>query len=86
MVTLRNVLPFSGSRRLIAQGVAAVALSFALTAPFGGIAVAQNTKVPVEELMAAQALPDIVQGKADAPVTIVEYASMTCTHCAAFHT
>ena len=24
-------------------------------------------------------------GKADAPVTIVEYASMTCPHCAHFH-
>lgn len=28
---------------------------------------------------------DIVIGKADAPVTIVEYASMTCPHCATFH-
>lgn len=26
-----------------------------------------------------------VLGKADAPVTIIEYASMTCPHCAAFH-
>ena len=25
-------------------------------------------------------------GAVDAPVTIVEYASMTCTHCASFHT
>lgn len=40
---------------------------------------------PVAELMAPNALPDIAEGKADAPVTIVEYASMTCTHCAAFH-
>ena len=24
-------------------------------------------------------------GKADAPVTIIEYASMTCPHCASFH-
>ncbi len=30
-------------------------------------------------------LPDKVLGKADAPVTIVEYASMTCPHCAHFH-
>ena len=30
-------------------------------------------------------LPDLVLGKADAPVTIVEYASMTCPHCATFH-
>lgn len=42
-------------------------------------------KVPVDELMAPNALPDIVEGSADAPVTIVEYASMTCSHCAAFH-
>jgi protein-disulfide isomerase len=30
-------------------------------------------------------LSDIVIGKADAPVTIIEYASMTCPHCAHFH-
>ena len=27
----------------------------------------------------------MVVGKADAPVTIVEYASLTCPHCAHFH-
>lgn len=42
-------------------------------------------KIAVEELMAPNALPDIVEGAAGAPVTIVEYASMTCSHCAAFH-
>lgn len=41
--------------------------------------------VPVDQLMAENALPDIALGKADAPVTIVEYASMTCSHCAAFY-
>ena len=30
-------------------------------------------------------LPDISIGRADAPVTIIEYASMTCGHCAQFH-
>ncbi len=30
-------------------------------------------------------LQDMVLGKADAPVTIVEYASLTCPHCASFH-
>jgi len=30
-------------------------------------------------------LPDIVQGSPAATDTIVEYASMTCSHCAAFH-
>ena len=28
---------------------------------------------------------DLVYGKADAPVTIVEYAALTCPHCAHFH-
>lgn len=28
---------------------------------------------------------DIIKGSNDAPVTLIEYASMTCGHCAAFH-
>jgi len=44
------------------------------------------TEVPVEKLMEAGPLPDLVVGDAKAPVTIVEYASMTCGHCANFHT
>ena len=28
---------------------------------------------------------DMVLGRADAPVTIIEYASLTCSHCGAFH-
>ena len=41
--------------------------------------------VDVADLMAEGPLPDVVIGDADAPVTIVEYASMTCSHCADFH-
>jgi len=40
----------------------------------------------VAELMAPGPLEDIILGKPDAPITIVEYASMTCPHCAQFHT
>ncbi len=36
------------------------------------------------ELMAKGALDDIPMGSETAPVTIIEYASMTCPHCAAF--
>ena len=36
------------------------------------------------ELMAPGPLPDMALGSADAPATIVEYASMTCPHCAQF--
>ena len=46
---------------------------------------AKPDKVSMDDLMAANALSDVVQGGADAKVTIVEYASMTCTHCARFH-
>ncbi|QBR70559.1 disulfide bond formation protein DsbA [Beijerinckiaceae bacterium] len=47
---------------------------------------AESAALPMDQLMAVQALPDVALGKSDAPVTIVEYASMTCGHCAAFHT
>lgn len=30
-------------------------------------------------------LGDVVMGNADAPVTVIEYASFTCPYCAAFH-
>ena len=33
----------------------------------------------------AYATGDMVLGAAEAPVTIIEYASMTCPHCATFH-
>lgn len=37
-----------------------------------------------DDLMVAGPLGDMSQGKADAPVTFIEYASMTCPHCARF--
>jgi protein-disulfide isomerase len=41
--------------------------------------------VPMAELMLPGPLGDNSLGSPDAPVTIVEYASMTCPHCAHFH-
>src|SRR5262245_16618107 len=43
------------------------------------------SEVPTEELLKPGSLPDLVLGKDDAPITVVEYASMTCGHCANFH-
>jgi len=50
--------------------------------------VADKDKVDpsVSELMAPGPLPEMTMGSADAPNTIVEYASMTCPHCATFQT
>ena len=41
--------------------------------------------VDMAEVLKPGALPDMVLGEANAPVTIVEYMSTTCPHCAAFH-
>ncbi|WP_274425044.1 DsbA family protein [Chelativorans sp. YIM 93263] len=46
---------------------------------------ASSGTADVDELMASGALPDKALGDEDAPVTIIEYASMTCGHCANFH-
>ena len=40
---------------------------------------------PLAELMQPGPLGDMVLGDEQAPVTIIEYASMTCPHCAHFH-
>ena len=54
------------------------------TAPSASAPRASGT-VDMAKLLEEGALPDKVLGEADAPVTIVEYASMTCGHCANFH-
>lgn len=85
--------PFGGPwtrRRLLTVSAGLVAVSAAGVWSLGGPAHAQRRKpapaeVSVDELMKPGDLPDMVFGSADAPVTVVEYASMTCGHCAAFH-
>jgi protein-disulfide isomerase len=46
---------------------------------------AGGAEVPIGELMTPGPLGDQAQGAANAPVTIIEYASMTCPHCSHFH-
>ena len=43
------------------------------------------TLAPLDLLASIAPLPDVVQGSTTAPAPIVEYASLTCSHCAAFH-
>lgn len=47
---------------------------------------AQAQTPTAADLMAPGALPDMALGNKNAPVTIIEYASMTCGHCATFST
>jgi protein-disulfide isomerase len=64
------------------------ALGLVLAAVSGGIlplvgdVLAQASSAELEK---AGPLGDVVMGDANAPVTIIEYASMTCSHCATFH-
>lgn len=41
--------------------------------------------VDLQELLTPGAVPDNVLGDPNAPVTVVEYASLTCSHCRNFH-
>lgn len=80
---------YSPSRRAL-LALAAGAAGSVIVSRFAPMAFAQGrapapAEVPVDELMKGQELPDLIIGKADAKVTIVEYASMTCPHCAHFH-
>lgn len=49
----------------------------------GGREVIQSPTV--SDVMAPSPLPEMSWGRPDAPVTIVQYASLTCPHCRNFH-
>ena len=71
MITRRQTLQLLGT---------AAAAAFIVTSlP----ALAQN--VSVQDLSVQGPLGDVALGPETAKVTIVEYASLTCSHCAAFH-
>lgn len=76
---------FPGSRRAFMRAGAGLAAVGILATPAFAQRRTGPTEVPVADLMKDGPLPDLAIGKADAPVTIVEYASMTCGHCANFH-
>jgi protein-disulfide isomerase len=76
-------------RNLIIAGAAALVLVGIATAYFwfGGnsdLTSAEADTIPTSELMRAGPLGEQAIGAENAPVTIIEYASMTCPHCANF--
>jgi protein-disulfide isomerase len=77
-------LLFQSDRRrlLFASTLGLAVAAFLGAAPNAARAAAAPS---VAQLMAPPPLPDIWMGSANAPVTVIEYASMTCPHCAAFH-
>lgn len=44
-----------------------------------------QSELDIKSLMAAGPLPEMTLGKADAPITVVEYASLGCPLCRGFH-
>lgn len=78
------------SKTTLIAGVAVLALAagaFWMTrdatvpSPISLEAVAQEANAASE----AALVPDMILGQLDAPVEVIEYASFTCPHCAAFH-
>jgi protein-disulfide isomerase len=81
------------TRREFAFGTAALALGGAVAAlsrfPQLGLdfvrpALADDPAVALADLMAPNPLGEMAIGDEKAPITVIEYASMTCPHCAHF--
>jgi protein-disulfide isomerase len=82
--------PLNITRRAFCEGTGAVALATLVLASSTSllaltrVARAQQSISPAE-LLQPSTLGDRQLGPDNAPVTIVEYASLTCPHCANFH-
>lgn len=72
-------MKFTRRDTLILAASATVATSLGL-----GVAEAQEGTTKDVNALANVAIPDFVLGPADAKVTVIEYASPTCPHCAQF--
>src|SRR3984957_9890012 len=77
------------TRREFAMGTAALALGGAVAAATGRfnlglVRPALADDPPLAELMKPNPMGEMSLGDEKAPVTIIEYASMTCPHCAHF--
>jgi protein-disulfide isomerase len=85
------------SRRAVLAGIGGALFTAGVISPPGSItrpahaqsAAPRGPQAPVtvsmDALMEPDGLRDFTIGSDDAPVTIIEYASMTCGHCARFH-
>ena len=64
---------------------AAVTALTALALTACGSADSNNTNGETGPATDAAIVEDVILGRADAPITLIEYASWTCPHCAQFH-
>jgi len=79
------------SKTYLLAGALALAVAggaFWMTRGNAPVAPALSTAAEAQEATASSEVamvPDMILGKLDAPVEVVEYASFTCPHCANFH-
>ena len=66
------------------EALATFGLALGATA-LGGVIPASAQDVPVADLALPGPLGDVWQGPESAKVSVIEYASLTCSHCAQFH-
>jgi protein-disulfide isomerase len=75
-------------RELLTTGavlaLGAAVISAGVLPPFSTLAIAADTNPSPEDLAHAGPGGDVMIGSDKAPVTVIEYASMTCPHCAHF--
>ena len=71
------------NRRTALTGVAA--LSALAVSPFSLSTATRAQSVSENELANPGPLPDMIKGDENAPITVIEYASLSCPACKAFH-
>jgi protein-disulfide isomerase len=81
---MRNILIVAGGAVAVAAIAAAVWFGTRPTGPAPAPVAVQAT--PDKKALLAVQPADHVMGDAKAPILMIEYASFTCPHCAAFHT
>jgi protein-disulfide isomerase len=81
-VPFGTILEQALSPRPLLAALCVVVLYIAIAPLPGGAALAEEITAALVEKPVS--LPDMALGPAKAPITIVEYSSLTCPHCAAF--
>lgn len=81
---MRNILIAAGG--VVAVAAIAGAVYFGTRAPASGPPPVAAASAPSKAGLETAQPGDHVLGDANAPITVIEYASLTCSHCAHFHT
>src|SRR5215831_3460001 len=75
--------PVYRNRSLGGLSLWAMLIAFLVITSASISSIAEEAQAPASN--AGGPLPEMAIGKPDAPVTIIEYSSLSCPHCAAFH-